>query len=85
MRLEVEGAADLLRMEYAEMPGLQLTFWQVQRLCNLSDDLCESALALLMRSRFLVRTGDGQYRRPHPDPRRQSAATSGVQLELPAR
>jgi hypothetical protein len=67
MRLEVDGAADLLRMEYAEMPGLQLTFWQAQRLCNLSDDVCEGALALLMRAQFLVRTRDGRYRRPHPE------------------
>ena len=42
--IELEDALELIRMEYAEMPGLQLTFWQAQRLWNLPSELCASAL-----------------------------------------
>ena len=48
--VHVEDAAELMQMEYAEMPGLKLTFWQARRLWNLSEDLCERALATLTRS-----------------------------------
>jgi len=63
----IDNAQYLIRMEYDEMPGLDLTFWQAQRLWNLPEDLCEDALSALTRSGFLVRTGDGRFRRPHPE------------------
>ena len=59
--MQVEDAAELIQMEYAEMPGLKLTFWQARRLWNLSEELCERALATLTRSGFLVQTPDGAY------------------------
>ena len=59
--MSVADAADLLRMEYAEMPGLALTSWQAQRLCNLSPDVCERALQTLLESGILRRTADGRY------------------------
>jgi hypothetical protein len=65
--IHIDRAADLIRTEYVEMPGLQLTFWQAQRLWNLTEDLCDGALAVLVESGFLVRTRDGRYRRPHPE------------------
>jgi hypothetical protein len=43
------------------MPELKLTSWQAQRLWNLSDELCERALAALIGSGFLARTPDGAY------------------------
>jgi hypothetical protein len=52
---------ELMRMEYAEMPGLKLTFWQAQCLWNLSDDQCEQALAALTAAGFLARTCEGAY------------------------
>ena len=58
---QVEDAVELIRMEYAELPGLALTFWQAQRLWNLPNDLCERALRTLTESRFLARTVDGMY------------------------
>ena len=65
--MQVQDAADLIRLDYVEMPGMQLTFWQAQRLWNLSEDLCDRALTALTHSGFLVRTRDGRYRRPHPE------------------
>jgi hypothetical protein len=59
--LEVEEAVELIRMEYAEMPGLRLTFWQAQRLWNFSDELCQRVLAALTGSGFLAQTPDGAY------------------------
>ena len=59
--LQVEDAAELIQMEYAEMPGLKLTLWQARRLWNLSEDLCERALARLTASGFLTQTADGAY------------------------
>jgi hypothetical protein len=59
--IELEDAIELIRMEYAEMPGLQLTFWQAQRLWNLPGELCASALTALIRSGFLIKTPDGIY------------------------
>lgn len=58
---QVQEAIDLIRMEYAEMPEQQLTFWQAQRLWNLSTELCERALTALTRSGFLVCTREGAY------------------------
>jgi hypothetical protein len=65
--IHVRKAAELIRAEYGEMPGLQLTFWQAQRLWNLPEDVCAGALATLLWSGFLVRTAESRYRRPHPE------------------
>jgi hypothetical protein len=54
--LDVDEAVELIQMEYAEMPELKLTFWQAQRLWNLSDDLCHRALEALVGSGFLTLT-----------------------------
>lgn len=68
--LQVEDAAELIQMEYAEMPGLKLTFWQARRLWNLSEDLCARALAALTASGFLAQTSDGAYVRRGASPAR---------------
>ena len=60
----VQEAADLIRLEYAEMPSLPLTFRQAQRLLSLSEDQCNRALTLLVQSGFLVRTAAGAYAGP---------------------
>jgi hypothetical protein len=64
--MQVQDAVELIRMEYTEMPGMQLTFWQVQRLLNLSEELCDRALGVLTGSGFLRQTPDGRYLRAHP-------------------
>ena len=59
--LRLHDAVQLIQMEYLEMPELKLTFWQARRLWNLSEDLCEQALAFLISAKFLMRTATGAY------------------------
>lgn len=66
--LTIGEAIELIQMEYAEMPGLALTFGQAQRLWNLSADVCEQALAGLTSSGFLCRTRHGAYVRSGASP-----------------
>ena len=66
--LEVEEAVELIQMEYVEMPGLRLTFYQARRLWNLTDELCQQALAALTASGFLARRADGAYVRSGSSP-----------------
>lgn len=66
--MPVDDAAELIQMEYAEMPELRLTLRQARRLWNLSEDLCERALSVLTGSGFLTRTPDGAFVRRVPLP-----------------
>jgi len=59
--LRLPDAVQLIQMEYLEMPELSLTFWQAQRLWNLSAELCDQSLAFLIRANFLTRTATGRY------------------------
>ena len=55
--------AQLVRAEYAEMPGLTLTELQIRRLWCLDAALCDAVIASLMAGRFLRRTcGDAYVR-----------------------
>ena len=58
---EFEDAVELMHMEYAEMPGLRLTFSQARRMWNLTDDVCGRALGALTASGFLEQRNDGTY------------------------
>jgi len=51
------------RAEFLEMPGLTLTAGQATRLFALDADLCESVLAALVESRFLMRTRTAAFTR----------------------
>ena len=44
--------AQLVRAEYAEMPGLKLTGGQIQRLWRLDPGLCGAVVASLVDERF---------------------------------
>jgi hypothetical protein len=52
-----------IRAEYLEMPGLALRSEQVQRLCGVDTELCESVLEALVESGFLAQRADGAYAR----------------------
>jgi hypothetical protein len=60
-RISVDDAVALMKLEYAELPGLKLTPWQAERLWNLPHDVCQRALATLTEERVLARTVDGAY------------------------
>jgi hypothetical protein len=52
-----------IRMEYVEMPGLQLTGGQARRLWNLDQSTCEDILTTLVEEQFLIQTPRGTYLR----------------------
>ena len=53
----------LVRAEYVEIPGLDLTREQVRRLWGLDQETCDSLLSALIECRFLRRTRDNRYLR----------------------
>ncbi len=68
-----------IRSEYLEMPGLSLKPEQVQRLCGVDSDACESVLETLVESGFLSKRPDGAYGRfRNPDIARARPAKAGV-------
>jgi len=50
-----------VRAEFLEMPGLQLTCEQAQRLWVIDQETCAHILDRLVAARFLVRRTDGRY------------------------
>ncbi len=57
----IEEWLQLIRAEYLEMPGLNLTKKQAQRLWNLDAGLCEALLDVLITDQFLKQTPGGSY------------------------
>jgi hypothetical protein len=57
------GARTRIEIEYIEMPDLKLTVPQLRRLCALPLDVCETAVAELVRTGFLRRTAEGTFLR----------------------
>lgn len=53
--------ADLIRAEYAEMPGLSLNAPQVERLWHLEPAWATALLSHLVETHFLLRTPRGTY------------------------
>lgn len=51
----------LMRAEYLEMPGLQLTKRQIQRLWGLDADMCDALVDRLLTTQFLRRTDRDLY------------------------
>ena len=63
-------ALSRIEIEFTAMPGLKLTAPQINRLCNMPKDVCDSALDALTRCGFLqvngtafLRPGRRQQRR----------------------
>ena len=59
----IEEALNRLRAEFLEMPGMHLKPEQVQRLCGVEPELCQTVLDSLVDARFLCVSADGQYAR----------------------
>ena len=55
----------VIRAEYTEMPGLNLTLPQASRLWGTEMWLCREALEMLVESGFLAKAGD-RYMRAAP-------------------
>ena len=51
----------IVKAEYREVPGLQLTQRQVQRMWSLDETLCSAVLSALTEARFLRLTPNGHY------------------------
>lgn len=70
--------------EYLEMPGLNLTCDQAQRLWGLDRDTCRELLGALVASAFLAVSSDGRYSRSServpafPRPRMAHATLPGA-------
>ena len=64
----LDDAIEIIRADYLDMPSLAITFWQAQQIWNLSEELCELALAKLVRARFLMLTTSGRYVRRAESP-----------------
>jgi hypothetical protein len=58
-----EHLLNRIRAEFMEMPGLQLTDKQVQRLCGVERTVCQLVLDALVEMRFLSVKVDGTYAR----------------------
>ncbi len=55
--------------EFAEMPGMRLTFRQAQRLWALDARTCRRVLDTLVGNGFLTRSAEGAYAQASADPR----------------
>jgi hypothetical protein len=58
-----DEAAEVMRREFGQMPGLCLTLAQACRLWQLRPGECETALDVLVHEGVLCRTPDGQFAR----------------------
>jgi hypothetical protein len=57
----IRGWTQLLRGEYLQIPGLQLTRSQVQHLWGLDPTTCDLVIESLVGAGFLTRTETGGY------------------------
>jgi hypothetical protein len=58
----------IVRGEFLEMPGLQLTHEQARRLWTIDDRVCSAVLNALVDEQFLRVTADGRYARASSSP-----------------
>lgn len=65
----VAGVVSRVYGEYVEMPGLQLTLKQAQRLFGLGERECGSVLEWLVERRVLMRLPNGTFARAGADHR----------------
>ncbi len=52
-----------IQIEFVEMPDMKLSNAQIRRLCDLSPEVCDTALTALVESGFLWLRGDGSFLR----------------------
>jgi hypothetical protein len=59
--LPYRQAFDRIRAEFLEMPGMQLTPEQVERLSGVESAICKAVLDDLVRAEFLCLSANGSY------------------------
>lgn len=57
--MTAQAMVDRIQGEFREMPGLQLTLAQAQRLFGLEPAACQRVIDALVESSFLRRTASG--------------------------
>lgn len=83
----IHDLTERVRAEYLEMPGLQLTAEQVQRLCGIERMTCHLVLQELVTVNFLFVRPDGRYSRlsdghlPRPTPARAAPRTAAPSIK----
>jgi hypothetical protein len=60
-RIPTAALVNRIKAEYMELPGLQLTSWQAQRLWGLDQVQCDAILQVLLETAFLRKTKTGAY------------------------
>jgi hypothetical protein len=60
-RTPTAALVNRIKAEYRELPGLQLTPWQAQRLWGLDQVQCDAILEVLVETSFLRKTKNGAY------------------------
>jgi hypothetical protein len=65
-RIPTAALVNRIKAEYMELPGLQLTLWQAQRLWGLDQVQCDAILEVLVETAFLRRTKSGAYAVANP-------------------
>jgi hypothetical protein len=60
-RTPTAALVNRIKAEYIELPGLQLTPWQAQRLWGLDQVQCDAILEVLVETAFLRKTKGGAY------------------------
>jgi hypothetical protein len=86
MNLKPDGlGATMARVygEYVEMPGLQLTLEQAQRLFGLAESECGVVLESLVECHILVQLPNGKYARASGETRTRRTAATGRRSQLP--
>ena len=56
-----QQALERIRAEYQQMPGMQLTLEQVQRLSGVDRSVCQQVLDALVNAKFVFLRTDGSY------------------------
>lgn len=67
-----------IRAEYREMPGLNLTARQVQRLCDVDESMCRTVLDSLVALKILSQTTAGTYVASSAGPHARRPAKAGL-------
>ena len=78
----VSGTMARVYGEYVEMPGLQLTLEQAQRLFGLGESECGVVLESLVECQILVQLPNGKYTRSSGEARTRRTAASDRRSQL---